>query len=118
MMPSANSLLRYAAVMLEKAGRSEKAPVWSTASQMLSAPAKNKVEVNIGRLSRISEPGQALFVPGKVLGSGTVDKKLMVGAFSFSPSARAKIESFGGSALTIESFLKKYPKGGGVRLVQ
>ena len=118
MMPSSNSLLRYAAVMLERAARSEKAQVWSTASQMLTAPAKNKVEINVGRLSRISQPGEAIFVPGKVLGTGILDKKLVVGAFSFSPSARSKIETSGGSALTIESFLKKFPKGSGVKLVK
>ena len=117
-MPSANALVRHAAVMLEKAGRSEKAPIWSKASEMLSAPAKNEVEVNVGRLSRLSESGAAIFVPGKVLGTGVLDKKLFVGAFAFSPSARTKIESSGGSALTIESFLKKYPKGNGVRLVK
>ena len=117
-MVSTNPLLKHAAVMLEKAGRAQNSPIWSAASAMLSAPTINRVEVNVGRLARISESGQAVFVPGKVLGAGLIDKKLVVGAFSFSPSARAKIESSGGSAMTIESFLKKYPKGSGVKLVK
>ncbi|MDG6938691.1 MAG: uL15 family ribosomal protein, partial [Nitrososphaerota archaeon] len=61
-------------------------------------------------------PSQLLL--GKVLGTGVAGKKLVVGAFSFSASARSKIEATGGAALSVEDFLKKYPKGSGVRLVR
>jgi large subunit ribosomal protein L18e len=105
-------------VMLEKAGKKQKARIWSEASGLLSSPARTRVEVNLGRISQFAGDGEAVFVPGKVLGTGTVEKKLVVGAFSFSAAARTKIEATGGSALTIEDFLKKYPKGSGVRLVK
>ena len=117
-MPSSNPLLRHASGMLERAAKAEKAPIWNEASRLLSGEGKNRVEVNVGRISRVAESGQALFVPGKVLGTGTMDKKLVVGAFAFSASARSKLESAGGSALTVEQFLKKYPGGSGVRLVK
>ena len=74
--------------------------------------------MNIGRISRIAAKDSALFVPGKVLGSGLIDKKVNVGAFSFSSAAKKKIESSGGAALTVEQFLKKYPDGSGVQLVK
>jgi large subunit ribosomal protein L18e len=117
-MTSSNPVLRRAAVMLERAAKKGKAPIWEDASRLLTADARNRVEVNVGRLSRIADDGQALFVPGKVLGTGVLDKKVTVGAFAFSASARSKLESAGGSALTIEQFLKKYPRGSGVRLVR
>ena len=117
-MTSPNPLMRRALVLLDRAGNKNKAPIWATAHDMLGRSASTKVEVNLGRLSRISEDGGALFVPGKVLGSGTLDKKLVVGAFAFSASARDKIEAAGGSALTLEEFVKKYPKGSGVKLVE
>ena len=116
-MTASNPVLRRASVMLERAGRKEKAPIWDKASAMLSGPTKNRIEVNLGRISRIAADGEAVFVPGKVLGTGVLDHKLTVGAFSFSSSAKSKIESSGGSALSVEEFLKKYPKGSGVRLV-
>jgi large subunit ribosomal protein L18e len=115
---SSNPLHRHASVMLERAGKEHKAPIWETASRMLSRSASTQVEVNLGRISRLANEGSAVFVPGKVLGTGSVDKKLVVGAFSFSASARSKLESSGGFALTVEEFLKKYPKGSGVMLVQ
>ena len=117
-MTSSNPLHRQMSVMLERAGKEHKAPIWTVAARLLSRPEGTKVEVNLGKMSRIAEDGQAFFIPGKVLGTGVIDKKLVVGAFSFSASARAKLEAAGGSALTVEQFLKKYPEGSGVRLVQ
>ena len=57
-------------------------------------------------------------VPGKVLGTGNLEKKLNVGAFSFSASARSKIERAGGKTFSVEEFVKKYPAGSGVALVK
>ncbi len=117
-MTSSNPVLRRTAVMLERAAKEQKAAIWGDAFELLSRPGLNKVEVNVGRISRIANASQAVFVPGKVLGTGLIDKKLVVGAFSFSGSARSKIAAAGGSALSIEQFLKKYPRGSGVKLVE
>ncbi len=116
-MTSSNPIMRRTIVMLERAGKEQEAPIWAAASSMLGRSALAKVEVNLGRISRVAQEGQALFVPGKVLGTGTIDKKVVVGAFSFSASAKSKIVAQGGSALSVEQFLKKYPKGSGVKLV-
>ncbi len=117
-MTSSNPVLRRTYVMLERAAKKQKAPIWSEASTLLSSPTKTRVEVNLGRISRVAGASQAVFVPGKVLGTGVMDRKLVVGAFSFSSAARTKIEASGGSALSIEEFLKKYPEGSGVKLVR
>jgi len=113
-----NPILRHASVMLERAGKKQKAAIWTEASSLLSSPESIRVEVNLGRISRIAGDGEAIFVPGKVLGTGVIERKVTVGAFAFSDSAKTKIEASGGSALTIGEFLKKYPKGSGVRLVK
>jgi large subunit ribosomal protein L18e len=115
---ASNPVLRKTSVMLERAGKKERAPIWSEASALLLNPARTRVEVNLGRISVLAEEGQAVFVPGKVLGTGVIQKKVVVGAFSFSSGARSKIEASGGSALSVEQFLKKFPKGSGVRLVR
>jgi len=117
-MTATNPVLRHAYVMLEKAGKERKANIWKEASSLLANPSSIRVEVNLGRISRVAGDREAVFVPGKVLGTGVVGKKLTVGAFAFSDSAKAKIEASGGSALTIGEFLKKYPKGSGVKLVK
>lgn len=117
-MKSTNQGLRHTIVMLERAGRKQKSRVWTEASELLARPASRKVEVNVGRISRITASGAKVLVPGKVLGTGAVEKKVVVGAFSFSVSAKEKIESKGGSAISVEQFLKKYQNGSGVTIVQ
>ena len=117
-MTSNNPVLRRASVLLEKAGRKGEAPIWSLASVMLSKPEATKVEVNLGRIARLADDGEAVFVPGKVLGNGSFQRKVTIGAFAFSAGARSKIEATGGKALTVEEFVKKYPKGSGVKLVK
>jgi large subunit ribosomal protein L18e len=84
---------------------------------MLGSPASSAVEVNIGRISRLVDDNQVVFVPGKVLGTGVMDKKVTVGAYSFSSSARSKIVASGGKVLSVENLLKEFPDGRGVKLV-
>ncbi|MGA2198446.1 MAG: 50S ribosomal protein L18e [Nitrososphaerales archaeon] len=113
-----NKILRSQAVMLERLGRKEKIGVWRDAAKYLGATTLNETFVNVTRLARADDGGSPLFVPGKVLGSGPLDKKLVVGAFSYSAAARKKIETAGGEALSIEEFVKRFPDGSGVRLVK
>lgn len=117
-MTSSNPIRRQVIVMLERAGKEQDAPIWKVATRLLARPGKTSIEVNIGRISRLAEEGQAIFVPGKVLGAGVLDKKLTVGAFSFSDGAKSKLRAAGGMPLSVREFLEKYPKGNGVKLVQ
>ena len=113
----ANKVLRSAIILLERKGRSGKSAIWMEAARLLASGTVVWPEVNVARLARLGD-ASAVFVPGKVLGTGNIDKKLNVGAFSFSASARSKIEQAGGKALTVEEFVKKYPEGSGVALVK
>jgi large subunit ribosomal protein L18e len=74
-------------------------------------------EVNLSCLQRHTSDGEVVFVPGKVLGHGALDKKLTVGAFSFSKSAISKIAAAGGRALLAEDFLKEFKDGSGVKII-
>ena len=117
-MTASNPIQRRASVLLERAGKKQHTRIWKEASVLLANPSKTRVEVNLGKISRFAAEGDALFVPGKVLGTGVMQKKVVIGAFSFSAGARSKIEASGGSALSIDQFLKKFPDGSGVRLVK
>jgi large subunit ribosomal protein L18e len=112
-----NKVLREQAVLLERKGRKEGLAIWTDAAKKLASPKSTETVVNIARLARLGNGSSPLFVPGKVLGTGPLDKKLIVGAFSFSSSAKSKIESAGGEALEIEEFVNRYPDGSGVLLV-
>ena len=111
-----NGVRRSQVIALERKGRKEKIAIWSDAARYLAAPHSTEVQVNVGHLARMGDG--PMVVPGKVLGHGPVNIKILVGAFSFSASARRKIEEAGGEALSIEEFVKKFPEGSGVKLVR
>jgi large subunit ribosomal protein L18e len=113
-----NKFLRSQAVMLERLGRKNKMGIWRDAAAYLGATKANETAVNLTRLARADQGKSPLLVPGKVLGSGPLDKKLVVGAFSYSAAAKKKIETAGGEALTIDEFVKRFPDGSGVRIVK
>ena len=58
-----------------------------------------------------------MLVPGKVLGSGLLDHKVEIAAFSFTQGARDKIEKSKSTALTIDELIEKNPTGSNVKLV-
>jgi len=113
----ANKILRSSIVLLERKARGDKSGIWRDAARYLSSGTVTWPEVNVARLARLGG-ASAVFVPGKVLGTGNLEKKLDVGAFSFSASARSKIERAGGKTFTVEEFVNKYPEGSGVALVK
>ncbi|MBI4016012.1 MAG: 50S ribosomal protein L18e [Candidatus Aenigmarchaeota archaeon] len=76
----------------------------------LNRPENQKPELSVSRLERIAEEGETVAVPGKVLGPGSISKKLTVYASGFSASARKAIEKAGGKALGIEEVKKSKAK--------
>ena len=75
-------------------------------SGYLKKPSRKATEVNVAKLDKISKSGEALVVPGKVLGFGEVKKKINVYAIGFSGQAREKIEKAGGKCMTLEELVK------------
>jgi len=102
---------------LKEASRTNKAPVWRDIALRLEGPASNWAEVNISRLDRHASENETVIIPGKLLGSGEIDKKLTVAAYRFSGQAREKIAKAGGQNLSIEELLVKNPTGSKVRIM-
>ena len=55
-------------------------------------------------------------MPGKVLGSGTLDHSVTVAAWNFSENAYKKISKIG-KVITIKKLLEENPKGSGVKII-
>ncbi len=105
------------ASLIESLKKEEK-PIWKKVASELSRPRRNRVEVNLSKLEQYAEDDTTLLVPGKVLGSGVVSKKVSVAAFAFSGRARELIGAAGGKAMSIESLHKSNPEGRGVTILK
>lgn len=95
-------------------------PIWKKVAHELSKPRRKKVEVNLSKLDSldIAANGATVIVPGKVLGSGVLNKKLHIAAFSFSESARNQISKNGSKMLSISELFKSNPNGSGVVIIK
>ena len=112
-----NTMAENAIWTLRNAYKKSKAPIWRSLEGELSGPRKNRRQINLGRLSVITNQDEVVVIPGKVLGNGQLDHKLTICAYSFSESAAEKIVKAGGKILFLPDLVNKYPNGKGVRIL-
>jgi large subunit ribosomal protein L18e len=98
--------------------RREKKPIWKRVVEELSRSRRQRAEVNLSKLEAYADEGATVLVPGKVLGTGTLSKKLNVAALSFSSSAKKLISGSGGKTMSIDGLCKSNPEGKGVVLLK
>ncbi len=103
---------------LKESSYQKEAPIWKDVAKRLERSTRRQAEVNLSQLNRYTSSDELVLVPGKILGSGTLDHKIQVAALSFSSSAKAKIETAGGECLAITQLMDKNPKGNGVRIIE
>lgn len=112
-----NSTLVKTIADLKEASRKNEAPLWRSIATRLEGPSRNWPSVNISKLEyNIDKNGKAI-IPGKLMGTGIITKKMTVAAYSFTTSAKDKIQSAGGKCLTYNELIKSVPKGTNIVVV-
>jgi large subunit ribosomal protein L18e len=112
-----NIVIRRLIRRLKKAANENEAPIWDYLAELLEKPARRRIAVNLSKIRRYSKPDEIIVVPGKVLGSGVLDKPVTVAAISFSFKAIEKIKAAGGRILHLNDLLEENPRGSGVRVI-
>jgi large subunit ribosomal protein L18e len=97
--------------------KQQKAKLWKRVARELEKPTRKRREVNLSKIQRFAKNGEVVLVPGKVLSSGELSKKITIAAWAFSANAIAKIKAAGGKPVTILDLVKTNPKGTGVKLL-
>ena len=112
-----NSTLVKTIFELKEASRKNEAPLWRSIANRLEGSSRNWPSVNVSKLEyNVNKNGKAI-VPGKLMGTGIVTKKMTVAAYSFTDSAKEKIQSAGGKCLTYNEMIKATPKGTDVMVI-
>lgn len=91
--------------------------LWKRIATDLEKATRARREVNVYKLDAFAKEGEVVIVPGKVLGSGALSKKITVAALSFSESARDKILAHKGEILTIPQLMEKNPQANKIRIL-
>ena len=111
--PRLNSLIAD----LKSAFRDSGGDVWSDVAERLEKPRRTHAEVNLGRIERYAQEDETVVVPGKVLGSGVLQKDVTVAAVDFSGTAKTKIDQVG-ETMNLEQALEQNPEGSNVRVIR
>ena len=117
-MKSSNKNLQVQELVkqLKKLSIEQKVKFWKRIASDLEKPNRQRRIVNVWKIDKYAKDNETVIVPGKVLGTGELNKKVNVAAFNFSDEALTKI-SKNGKALSIEELMKANPKGKGVRIL-
>ena len=73
--------------------------------------------VNLSRINRYTEDNEIIVVPGKVLGTGDIDHKVSIAAFSFSGQAKEKLEKVGAKIIPLLELSKQKPDGRNIKII-
>lgn len=95
----------------------QKTRIWKDVAKRLESPSSQFATVNLARIERIAREGEVLLIPGKLLGTGSISKKVTIGAFSHSGSAAKKLAEAGGTLVSIEKLAETNPAGSNIRII-
>ena len=116
-MSKTNPRLSSLIADLKSAARNSGGAVWGDIAERLQKPRRTHAEVNLGRIERYAQEDETVVVPGKVLGSGVLQKDVTVAAVDFSGTAETKIDQVG-EAVSLEQAIENNPEGSHVRVIR
>ena len=109
-----NQIVLHMIKDFKQASKKNEAPIWSRLADLAVKPSASRRVVNLTRINKTTNENNILFVPGKVLGTGSMSHKITLCSFSMSATAAKKIVQTGGKIMTYSEMIKKYPTGKGV----
>lgn len=89
---------------LYKASKDKKKDIYAIVAKTLESSSKRYPSKNLFNLQKMTyiNDGDIVVIPGKVLGTGTLEKKITIYALSFSESAKSKYKNL----KTLKDFCK------------
>jgi large subunit ribosomal protein L18e len=103
--------------LLKKESREQQAGIWLDLAEYLSKSRSQRIAVNLSRINRNTKRADMIVVPGKILGSGSLNHALTVASFAASEKAKAKLAVDKAKYLSIPELLKKNPKGANIKII-
>jgi len=71
--------------------KKDKKKIWLALAKHLNKPKRNLASVNLSKINYYAKDNDTIFVAGKILGNGIIDKKLVLSSFKVSNTALEKI---------------------------
>jgi large subunit ribosomal protein L18e len=103
---------------LKRESRSQEAGIWHDVAEYLSKTRSQRVSVNLSKINRNTKNADTVIVPGKLLGSGSIDHAVTVASFGVSEKAKAKLAAAKAKYVSISELLEKNPKGANIKIIR
>ena len=97
---------------LKELSRKENVKIWKAVAKNLEKSNRIRRKVNLYKINKYTKNNDTVVIPGKVLGIGDLNHKVLIAAFQFSKSAEEKSKG-----ISIEELMKKNPKGKGIKVM-
>jgi large subunit ribosomal protein L18e len=104
--------------LLKKESREKQAGIWLDIAEYLSKSRSQRVAVNLSKINRNTKRADMVVVPGKILGSGSINHTVTVASFGASEKAKAKLVAAKAKYVSIPELLQKNPKGANVKIIR
>jgi large subunit ribosomal protein L18e len=78
--------------LVETIMKAKKNGLWVEVAGLLSCPARRMTNANLDEIDKKAKDGEVVVVAGKVLGTGSLTKRVKLIAFAFSKSAEDKLK--------------------------
>ena len=111
-----NPQLKELIVELKKHSRENNQALWKKIALDLEMPSRNRRIVNLFKIDKYAKDNETIIVPGKVLGTGELSRKVTIAAANFSQSAVDKINKVG-KAMTIQELMQSKIKPSDIKII-
>ena len=98
--------------LIETILAAKKQDKWMKIAGILSKPRRKSLNLNLEEINKNSKDGEILIIPGKVLSSGEIDKKIKIVGQNFSEKARKKLEK---SKIPVSTIIKEIKNNPGMK---
>jgi large subunit ribosomal protein L18e len=104
--------------LLKKESRENEAGIWLDVAEYLAKPRTLRVAVNLSQINRSTKRSDVIVVPGKILGTGSINHAITIAAFAASDKAKEKLGAAKAKYLSIQELLEKNPKGSNIKIIR
>lgn len=91
---------------------------WKPIAQILSGSTRNYAALNLGMIDKHTKLGDTVVIPGKVLASGALTKKVRICSLSISASALEQLKKTKTEYVSIAEEIAQNPKAQGIKILR
>jgi large subunit ribosomal protein L18e len=91
---------------------------WQELVKIISGPTRRYSSVNLEKIDKETKAGDTVVIPGKVLSSGNLTKKVKICSLSISDNAKAKLKETKSEYSSISDEIKSNSKAAGIKIIR